>query len=244
MPDTFQSLWADASSYLPFRALLSMFPPSGGEVPDRPKLSDSLTDDYGIGALSPIEESAKDQAIIDYRTKRMGNVFVTASDCGIVSNDRFIARYALMNTTSLHVFDGRVFWLDIYDKATGKTTCVAIGAGQNTLPLVDLMNPHVAGLVFSVMHHSRATMLQVAEAHGGQKFLTDGVSGFPQSRELLLAEADKALGARRAMATTFDLFSRLIAQVRRTVGMEVVGAPPSAENAEVEELSIVASQDV
>jgi len=256
VPAMFQSLFADTTSYLPLRGLLSLFPLFGGEVPSVPKLTDNLVDDYGIGALSPSEEYAHDQAIVEFRTSRMksnaplsgpialGNVFVTASNCGIVSNERYVVRYALMNTTDLHALDGRVMWVLAYDKTACTTMFFAVGAGQHSLPFLDRMNNHTAGLVFSVMHHSFAKMLKVAEKSGGMKRLTDGVSEFALSKEQLLAEGDKDLGRRRGMAGAFDGFSRMVALMRQMGGMDVVDVPPSPETGDQDGLALVAPKDL
>jgi hypothetical protein len=246
----FRPWLADITSYSPLRAMLSMFPPFGGEVPEVPKLGDNPVDEYGIGTRTPEQEDAQSKAIVDYRASRLrsnsplsgiialGNVFVTGSNCKIASNSRFVVRYMVMSTTDLHPLDGRVLWVLAYDKLAGTTMLYAVGAGRNSMPVLDRMNNHTAGHVFSTMHTSFAKALTVAEAGGGMKRLTDGVADRNVSRELLLAEGDNALAARRAMALTFDMFSRMIALMRRVGGTDIVDVPTTIDTTEQDVITL------
>jgi hypothetical protein len=245
----FKPWLADRVSYAPLRALLSMFPPFGGEVPEVPRLGDNPVDEYGIGVLTPDQEDAQYRAMVEYRKDRLksniplsgtiglGNVFVAASHCKIASNDQFVVRYVMMSTTTLHPLDGRVLWVHVYDKLAGTTMFFAIGAGRNELPFIDRMNNHTAGHVFSTMHSSFAKALNMAEESGGVKRLTDGVADRGLSQEL--TKGDKVLAARRTMASTFDLFSRMIALMRQMAGMEVVDVPSTTDTTDTTEQDVL-----
>lgn len=234
VPKKLIPLFTDLKSYLPLRGLLSMFPPFGGEVPQVARVNRYL--DYTFDETNPIDDSDADRAVIEYRNERMatnvplsgaiqlGNVFVKASHCNLIANERFVVRYVMMNTSELHALDGRVLWMQAYDIENESTFFYSVGAGRHSIPFIDKVNNHTAGLVFSVMHRSLASMLHIADQQGVAR-ITDGVSSFAWSKERLLADHDKALAARRALAASFDVFSRSIALARMVEGMDIVDVP-------------------
>lgn len=237
VPGPFQKIFTNIRSWLPFRGLLSVFPPFGGEVPDIARFSHLVTDDP-LTETNLALEWERDKQIIEYRQKRLtddipvsgpialGNVFVKGSRGNIREDDRYVVRYALMSTSELHALDGEALWMQVYDKTDQTTTFMAVGGGRNNLWGIDKLNNRTAGLVFSTMHHTfGALMGTVAKSSNGVRELTDGVPGIAWSQSLQLLRDNPALGTRRGLAGGFDVLSRVVAMMRRGAGMHVIDSP-------------------
>ncbi|BCL15123.1 hypothetical protein GCM10017556_28620 [Micromonospora sagamiensis] len=236
VPAPFQPVFGNIRSWLPFRAMLSVFPPAGGEVPDLPRFGRLLIDDPLAEDLT--REWEHDHEIVEYRQKRLtgdvpvsgpvalGNVFVKASRATILDGPRYTVRYSLMSTSELHALDGEALWMQVYDKTDHTTAFLAVGGGRDNLWGIDKLNNRTAGLVFSTMHHTfGALMGSVAKSSDGVRELTDGVPGIAWSQSLQLLRDNPALGTRRGLAGGFDVLSRVVALMRRGAGMNVVDSP-------------------
>ncbi|MEU4565872.1 hypothetical protein [Micromonospora sp. NPDC023956] len=237
VPTLFQPLFGNTRSWMPLRGLLSVFPPSGGEVPQVPRISQPVIDDSSANSdLS--KEFEHDKALVEYRQKRwaenvpvsgpiaLGNVFVKASQGNIVENDLYVVRYSLMSTSDVHALDGEALWMQVYDKRDKTTSFMAVGGGRNNVWGIDKLNNRTAGLVFSTMHHTfGALMGAFAKSNKNVPELTTGVTGIAWSQSLQLLRDNPALGIRRGLASGFDVGSRLMAMVRQGAGMNVVDSP-------------------
>ncbi|WP_141725394.1 hypothetical protein [Micromonospora pallida] len=245
VPVPFQSPFANIKSWMPFRALLSVFPPVGGEVPEVSRLGHVVIDDsMAEGDLS--KEIERDNALIEYRQKRLtenvpvsgpialGNVFVKASRASILENDQYVVRYSLMSTSDVHALDGEALWMQVYDKSDKTTTFMAVGGGRNNVPGLDKLNNRTAGLVFSTMHHTfGALMGAIAKSNTGVLELTNGVPGIAWSQSVQLLRDNPVLGTRRGLAAGFDVGSRVLAMVRQYKGMNVVDVPGDDDLVEI-----------
>ncbi|OZV80179.1 hypothetical protein CA850_15905 [Micromonospora echinospora] len=237
VPTPFQPLFGDIRSWMPFRALLSVFPPSGGEVPQVPRISQPVIDDSSANSdLS--KEFEHDRALAEYRQKRLtenvpvsgpialGNVFVKASQANVLESDLYVVRYSLMSTSDVHALDGEALWMQVYDKSDKTTTFMAVGGGRNNVWGLDKLNNRTAGLVFSTMHHTfGALMGAFAKSNADVLKLTNGVTGIAWSQSLQLLRDNPALGIRRGLSSGFDVGSRLMAMIRQGAGMNVVDSP-------------------
>ncbi|WBB79013.1 hypothetical protein O7606_22935 [Micromonospora sp. WMMD882] len=238
VPSPFRGVFGDVRTWLPFRALLSVFPPVGGEVPRVARFGQFAVDDAAAEGDHLAKEWENDRELVEYRQKRLtedvpvsgpvalGNVFVKASRAAIRENTKYVMRYSLMSTSDVHALDGEALWIQVYDKTDHTTTFLAVGGGRNNLWGIDKLNNRTAGLVFSTMHHTfGALMASFAKNSDSLRSLTNGVTGISWSQSAHLMRENPMLGSRRDIAGGFDVFSRLVALMRRGAGMHVVDSP-------------------
>lgn len=239
VPKLFQPFFLDSKSWRVFRAMMKMFPPYGEEVPEIAWFTTGGGDSY-LGeptyALTPDLSIEK----ANYQAKRfsedlapsgpiaLGHNFVMCSEGTIIETETHIFRIALMEANLLHILRGPAWWVQVYHKIDSTLSFHAYGGGKNSLPGVDVLNNHLAGLVFGTMLETYGYVLnETAKSTEGVRPITDGTDSLIRPLLKSLQRTNPELADRRWLATLLDQFSRLGILMRG--GLEAVTGPEGLE---------------